>query len=159
MHDISPANGENVDDPDPVFHLPGLFWLVRLSDDEWQQVDDNTWRLDIEGLPETDRFQILGPGDVKMHLDLHSTYTRTPGAPTIITPQTSDPTSPFNWAGVVWAGSATSRFTATADDGSWSVSGTMDHAHSTELDTNGQVVSGHVMHERNGVFASRRVVR
>ncbi len=146
MHDISPANGENVDDPDPVFHLPGLFWMVRLSDDEWQQVDENTWHLSIRNLQETDRFQILGPGNVPMHLDLDATYTRVPGRPTIITPQSTDPTSPFNWAGVVWEGAAASTFSARNDDGSWSVKGTMDYAHSIEGTT------GHIMHERNGAF-------
>jgi len=82
-----------------------------------------------------------------MHLDLESIYTRKPGKPIIVTPQTSDPTSPYNWAGTVWEGSASSTFSATKDDGSWSVRGTADWAHSTEGTT------GHIIHERNGVFA------
>jgi hypothetical protein len=81
-----------------------------------------------------------------MHLDLETTYTRKPGRPILITPQSSDPLSPNNWAGRVWEGSATSRFSATNDDGSWSVQGTADYAHSVE----GTI--GHIMHERNGVF-------
>ena len=111
-------------------------------------MDGNTWHLAIKGLYEVDRFQILGPGNVKMHLDLETTYTRKPGVPTIVTPQTTDPLSAFNWAGVVWEGSASSRFTARTDDGTWSVTGTMDYAHSTEGTT------GHIMHERNGAFVS-----
>jgi hypothetical protein len=123
--------------------------MVRLGDDQWEQVDENTWRFSIKNLQETDRFQLLGPGNVPMHLDLETTYTRTPGMPTIIAPQTLDPMSPFNWAGVVWEGSAKSTFTARNDDGSWSVSGTMDFAHSQE----GTI--GHIIHERNGVFLNR----
>jgi hypothetical protein len=82
-----------------------------------------------------------------MHLDLEATYTRKPGRPILITPQSSDPLSPNNWAGRIWEGSATTRFSATNDDGSWSVHGTADYAHSVEGTT------GHIMHERNGVFA------
>lgn len=121
---------------------------MRLSDGQWGRVDPNTWHLAIEDLYEVDRFQLLGPGNVKMHLDLETTYTRKPGVPTIIAPQTTDPTSPFNWAGVVWEGSASSRFSAKTDDGTWSVTGTMDYAHSLEGTT------GHIIHERNGVFAT-----
>jgi hypothetical protein len=146
VHDISPANGENIDDPDPVFHLPGLFWLVRLTDDQWEEVDENTWHLSLKDLYEVDRFQLMGPGNVKMHLNLETTYTRTPGSPIVITPLSADPTSPRSWAGRVWEGSASSTFSATTDDGAWSVSGTMDYAHSQEGAT------GHIMHERNGVF-------
>jgi hypothetical protein len=90
---------------------------------------------------------VLGPGNVNMHLDLESIYTRKPGKPIIITPQTADPTSPYNWAGTVWQGFASSIFSASNDDGSWSVKGTADWAQSTEGTT------GHIMHERNGVFA------
>jgi hypothetical protein len=87
-----------------------------------------------------------------MHLDLETIYTRKPGKPIIITPQTSDPTSPYNWAGTVWEGFASSTFSATNDDGSWSVRGTADWAHSTEGTT------GHIIHERNGVFVGDRSV-
>ena len=149
VHDISPANGENIDDPDPVFHLPGLFWIARLGEDQWEEVDDNTWRLSIKNLVETDRFQAFGPGNVPMHLDLETTYTQTPGTPFLFTPQSTDPTSGLDWWGRVWQGSATSTFSARNDDGSWSVSGSMDFAHSTEGSP------GHIIHEKNGVFIPR----
>lgn len=119
---------------------------MRLDEDQWEETDDDTWRLSIRHLQEVDRFQLLGPGNVPMHLDLESTYTRKRGRPIRITPQTTDPLSPNNWAGTVWEGSATTRFSATNDDGSWSVHGTADYAHSVEGTT------GHIMHERNGVF-------
>jgi hypothetical protein len=119
---------------------------VRLDEDQWEDLDDNTWQLSIKHLHEIDRFQVLGPGNVPMHLDLETTYRRKPGRPILITPQTNDPMSPNNWAGIVWEGSATSRFSATSDDGSWSVQGWADYAHS------GEGTTGHIMHERNGVF-------
>ena len=118
-----------------MFHLPGLFWLVRLSDDEWEQENDNTWKLHIERL-----------------LEFDTTYTRTPGAPTIITPTSTDPLSPNNWAGVVWPATASSRFRASYVDGSRSFSGTMAWAPSLQIEGN---TVGHIIHERNGVFVNR----
>jgi hypothetical protein len=88
-----------------------------------------------------------------VHLDLDTTYTRTPGAPTIITPTSTDPLSPNNWAGVAWPATASSRFRASYDDGSWSVSGTMAWAPSLHIE--GSTV-GHIIRERNGVFVARR---
>lgn len=120
---------------------------MRLEDGQWEQIDDNTWHLSIQNLFEIDRFQVLGPGNVPMHLSLESTYTRKPGRPIIFTPQSTDPTDPLNWAGIVWEGSASTSFSATNDDGSWSVHGTADYANSVEGTT------GHIIHERNGVFA------
>ena len=125
---------------------------MRLEDGQWEEIDENTWRLHIEHLYEIDRFQLLGPGNVKMHLDLETIYTRKPGKPIIITPQSTDPTDPSNWAGTVWQGFASSRFSARNDDGSWSVKGTADWAQS--LPVEGAI--GHIMHERNGVFAHQR---
>ena len=90
---------------------------MRLGDDEWEQADEDTWRLSLKNLQETDRFQAMGPGNVPMHLHLEPIYTRTPGTPTLITPQSTDPLGPLNWAGLVWNGSATSTFTARTDDG------------------------------------------
>jgi hypothetical protein len=69
------------------------------------------------------------------------------------TPQSTDPLSPFNWAGKLWEGSVSSSFSASYDDGSWSVKGTAQWA--PFLPVEGMTV-GHIIHERNGVFASRR---
>ena len=126
---------------------------MRLGEDDWEEIDDNSWRLRIDHLYEVDRFQLLGPGDVKVHLNLESLYQRKPGVPVHITPQSTDPLSPFNWAGMLWEGSVSSSFSASYDDGSWSVKGTAQWAPS--LPVEGMTV-GHIIHERNGVFARSR---
>ena len=148
VHDISPGNGENIDDPDPVFHLPGLFWLVRLDDDAFE-VDYEDGRLTadlkVQKLLEFDRFQLLGPGNVAMHLTFDTTYSTT-GKPTVRVPLSSDPLSPFNWAGKMWEATAKGKFSASSDDGSFSVTGKMDSALATEG------APGHMGYEQNGVF-------
>ena len=147
VHDISPGNGENIDDPDPIFHLPGLFWLVRLDDDDFE-VEGNTAVLNVRNLLEFDRFQFFGPGNVPMHLTFDTTYVKS-GKPTHVVPLTSDPLSPFNWAGEMWNATAKGSFSARYDDGSWWVTGTMDSALMVEGSP------GHMGHERNGSFVSR----
>jgi hypothetical protein len=97
FHDFSPGNGENIDNPDPVFHLPGLFWLVQRDDDGFK-VEGNTAILNVSNLLEFDRFQVFGPGNVATHLTFNTTYVKS-GTPTHVVPLTHDPLSPFNWAG------------------------------------------------------------
>jgi hypothetical protein len=145
VHDFSPGNGENIDNPDPVFHLPGLFWLVRLDDDAFI-VEGNTAVLNVSNLLEFDRFQLFGPGNVATHLSFNTTYVKS-GAPTHVVPLTHDPLSPFNWAGEIWNATAKGTFSARYDDGSFSVTGTMDSALMVEGSP------GHMGNERNGVFA------
>jgi hypothetical protein len=160
LHDVSPGNGENIDNPDPIFHLPGLFWLVRLDDNAFQQSQDGrTAVLRVENLLEFDRFQLFGPGNVPTHLTYDTTYTRQPGQPTILTPRpdpttfNGDPTGIFNWAGEMWEAAARGTFSFRYDDGSFWVTGTMDSAVAAELTQGG--AHGHMGHERNGVFAHR----
>jgi hypothetical protein len=90
-----------------------------------------------------------------MHLTLESTYTRKPGRPILMTPQSSDPLSPFNWAGTVWEGSVKTSFSATNDDGSWSVHGTAQWEPTLPIEG---ATTGHIIHERNGVFARQKKV-
>jgi hypothetical protein len=107
----------------------------------------------VENLLEFDRFQLLGPGNVPAHLTFETTYVRDPGRPTIIVPLTNDPTSPFNWAGEMWNATAKGTFSIRYDDGTFSVTGTMDSAVAVESTLGGAV--GHLGHERNGVFVAR----
>ena len=53
------------------------------------------------------------------------------GKRTKVVPLTSDPLSPNNWAGTIWGATAKGTFSATYDDGSFSVTGTMDSAVAT----------------------------
>lgn len=148
MHDVSPANGENVGDPDPVFHLPGMFWMIKLGGTEFLPGADGSWHLKLANQLEFDRLQIFGPGNIRTRLNLDTTYTVLPGAPQHITPQTHDPTSPFNWAGLLWNADAKSTFSFAYEDGSFSVTGTVDNASSVE-----GVIPGHAIYEKNGVYA------
>ena len=146
MHDISPGNGEGLDgrpgDPDPH----GVFWLVRIPDDDVKVTDDQL-TITVSELPLVDRVQFLGPGNVPVHLSFQITYSRT-GRPRIISPQTNDPLSPFNWAGTVWDATATGSFSFRYDDGSYSAQGTTDSA----LPTQQLEQYGTMGHERNGLF-------
>jgi hypothetical protein len=137
---------------DPVFHLPGLFWMVRLEDDQFQVRDGGrSASLQVTNLLEFDRFQFLGPGNVKMHLTFHIDYTRDAGKPTFVEPTSTDPLSPFNWAGVMWNAKAKGTFSAAYDDGSFSVRGTTDSA-STQPTIGIVLPFGHMGFEANGVF-------
>lgn len=109
--------------------------------------------LRVENLLEFDRFQIFGPGNVPAHLSLETRYAKAPGGPAIIVPLTDDPLSPFNWAGVMWNASAKGTFSIQYDDGTFSVTGTMDSALAAEAIQGG--AQGHMGRERNGVFAGR----
>jgi hypothetical protein len=148
LHDFSPGNGENIHDPDPIFHLPGLFWLVRIGEENFEFVgeDNRTAVLKIDNLLEFDRFQIMGPGNEAMHLSFDTTYQMLPGKPTKVVPLSNDPMSPYNWAGLIWQATAKGTFSAGYDDGTFSVTGTMDSALATEI------TPGHMGHERNGLF-------
>jgi hypothetical protein len=127
---------------------------VRLDDDAFQQSDDgHSGVLRVENLLEFDRFQFVGPGNVRTHLTFETTYTKH-GNPTILLPRpdppgpfNGDPTNIFNWAGEMWDASARGTFFARYDDGSFSVRGTMDSAVAVEG------AQGHMGDERNGVFA------
>jgi hypothetical protein len=122
---------------------------VRVDDDNLQFDGDDkrTVILRVNHQLLFDRFTFLGPGNEAMHMTFNTTYQQQPGKPTIVSPLTSDPLSPFNWAGTIFTAAAHGTFSAQYDDGSFSVTGTMDSALATEG------TPGHMGHERNGVFA------
>ena len=82
-----------------------------------------------------------------MHITFDTTYQQQPGPPHIVVPLTNDPLSPFNWAGTIFTAAAHGTFSAQYDDGTFSVTGTIDSALAIERRP------GHMGHERNGVFA------
>ena len=84
-----------------------------------------------------------------MHITFDTTYQQQPGPPHIVVPSTNDPLSPFNWAGTIFTAAAHGTFSSVYDDGTFSVTGTMD---STLAPFEGTTL-GHMGHERNGVFA------
>lgn len=135
---------------------------MQIGEENFQFEDDDsgTAVLKIENLLEFDRFQIMGPGNERMHLTFDSKYTKQPGKPTRIVPRpdpdpktfNGDPTGIFNWAGVIWEATAKGTFSARYDDGSFSVTGTMDSAVASPLLPWQGTAQGHMGHERNGIF-------
>jgi hypothetical protein len=121
---------------------------VRIGEENFQfeDEDNSTAVLKINNLLEFDRFQIMGPGNEAMHLTFETTYQMKPGKPTIVVPLSNDPTSAYNWAGTIWEATAKGTFSASYDDGTFSVTGTMDSVVATEG------TPGHMGHERNGIF-------
>jgi hypothetical protein len=108
----------------------------------------------------------MGPGDYRMHLTFDTTYKKKPGKPTIIVPRpdpdpktwvNGDPTDIFNWAGEIWEATAKGTFSARYDDGSFSVTGTMDSAVTSPVLPYQGTTEGHMGHERNGVFLRSEV--
>lgn len=121
---------------------------MRLGDENLQFGEKGVAVLRVKHLLEFDRFQVMGPGTEATHLTLDTVYQARPGRPTRIVPLTSDPLSPNNWAGTIWDATAKGTFSVTYDDGTFSVTGTMDSALATEG------TPGHMGFERNGVFTS-----
>ena len=130
---------------------------MRIGDENFQfkGEDETTAVLKIHHLLEFDRFQIMGPGNERMHLNFDTTYRRLPGAPTIVVPLSDDPMSAYNWAGTIWTATAKGTFSARYDDGTFSVKGTMDSASASPLLPWQGLSQGHMGHERNGVFLHR----
>ena len=104
--------------------------------------------INVSELPLVDRFQGLGPGNVPVHLSFQITYSRMTQRPRIISPQTNDPLSPFNWTGTVSDATAKGSFSFRYDDGSYSAQGFTDSA----LPTHQLEQYGTMGHERNGIF-------
>jgi hypothetical protein len=109
-------------------------------------VHGTTVTVRLSNVPETDQFTFYDPlppsGHVPSVTSFEMRYTRS-GAPRRVQPTSSDPTSPFNWAGEMWAATGTVTFTAAYTDGSFVVQGSGRSAPSDfgELGT-----------ESNGVF-------
>jgi hypothetical protein len=122
--------------------------MVRIGDEnlEFEGENNRTAVLRIKNLLEFDRFQIMGPGNEAVHMTFDTTYKMLPGKPTLVVPLSNDPMSGYNWAGSIWEATAKGTFSASYDDGTFSVTGTMDSALATEI------TPGHMGLERNGIF-------
>ena len=133
MHDFNPGT------------LPdGLFWIVQVPD-KALEIKGNTVRIHLENVPVVDNFTFYDPfppsGNVPALASFDMSYTRS-GAPRHVRPASDDPTSPFNWAGEMWAATGTVTFSVSYLDGSFSAHGT---ANSTGM-------FGEMGTQRNGFF-------
>ena len=129
MHDFNPG-----------IRPSGLFWIVQVPDDALQ-IKGNNVTVRLKDVAVSDNFFFLGPGNVASTVSFEITYTRS-GAPRQVRPVSSDPTSPFSWAGEMWMATAVGSFTASYSGGGFSAQGNLD---STGL-------FAEVGTERNGFF-------
>jgi len=110
------------------------------------EVDDDTVTVRLSDIPVTDQFTFYDPlppsGNVPSVTSFEMRYTRS-GVPRRVRPTSTDPTSPFNWAGEMRAATGSVTFTAAYSDGSFSVRG---HANSSGN-------FGEMGSEANGLFA------
>jgi hypothetical protein len=129
-----------VHDFNPGILPDGLFWIVQVPD-RALEIQGNKVTLHLDSVPVSDNFFFLGPGNVPALVSLEMTYIRS-GAPRQVRPISSDPTSPFNWAGEMWMATGSVEFSVTYTDGSFSAHGT----------ANSSGMFGEMGTERNGFF-------
>lgn len=101
----------------------------------------------LRNVPDIDTFTFYDPQPptlpgVPTMVSIEQTYVRS-GSPRRVRPISTDPTSPFNWAGEMWKATASIRFSAAYTDGSFSVQG---EGNSSPTDF------GQMGFEHNGVF-------
>jgi hypothetical protein len=112
-------------DFNPGIQPDGLFWMVQVPDSA-VVASGNTVRVRLNNVSVADQFTFFDPlppsGNVPSVTSLEMSYTRS-GAPRQIQPTSTDPTSPFDWAGEIWTATGTVTFTAAYTDGSFAVQG------------------------------------
>jgi hypothetical protein len=113
-----------VHDFNPGIRPSGLFWIVQVPDAALQ-IRGNSVTVRLKDVEVSDNFFFLGPGNVQSSVSFEITYTRS-GAPRHVRPASSDPTSPFNWAGEMWTATALGTFSVSYHDGSFSAQGNLD---------------------------------
>ena len=133
MHDFNPGI------------LPdGLFWIVQVPDDALQ-IRGDTLTIRLHNVHSIDTFTFYDPlppsGNVPSVVSITQTYTKS-GTPRQVKQTSTDPMSPFNWAGETWMATASVTFSVAHTDGGFSAQGTGR--------SNGQF--GEIGFERNGVF-------
>ena len=94
--------------------------------DKALEINGNTVTIRLKNIPVTDQFTFYDPlppaGNVPSITSFEMSYTRS-GAPRQVRPTSSDPASPFNWAGEMWAASGAVKFSVAYVDGSFSAQG------------------------------------
>ena len=118
--------------------------MVQVPDDALE-VDGNTVTIRLKNVAVVDNFTFYDPfppsGNVPAVTSFEMSYTRF-GMPRQVRPTSTDPTSPFNWAGEMWMATGSVTFSVDYKDGSFSVRGSANSAGNF----------GEMGTERNGVF-------
>ena len=144
---------QQVHDFNPGIGSTGLFWLVQVPDDAVQISDDgNTLTISLTNVPVVDQFSFpngagnnLGHAGVPATVSFHATYTKTAGTRRHVQPASTDPLSPFSWAGEMWDATNSGGFSVAYNDGSFSAQGTFSSSGNF----------GEMGTERNGSFVTR----
>ena len=103
----------------------GLFWIVQVPNDALE-IKGASVTIRVRNVAVTDIFTFYDPlppsGNVPAVISFEQTYTRM-GSPRRVKPISTDPKSPFNWAGEMWMATGSCTFRASYRDGSFSVRG------------------------------------
>jgi hypothetical protein len=113
------------------------------------KITDDTATISLKNASVVDQFTFpggagnnLGTAGVPATLSFDITYSKS-GASRHVKPTTSDPLSPFNWAGKMWDATNSGTFSLSYNDGTFSAQGSFDSAGNF----------GEIGFERNGSFA------
>ena len=130
LHDFNPGITPN-----------GVFWIVSVPDDA-VEISGNSLTVRFADIPNVDQLQFPGGnGTAPVTVSYQATYTKI-GPPRKVRPTSSDPLSPFHWAGKMWMATNAGTFSVTYKDGSFSAQGSFSSSGNF----------GEMGTERNGSF-------
>jgi hypothetical protein len=116
------------------------------------QMSGRTVTVRLDNVPEVDAFTFYDPqppsGNVAAVASFVMSYTKV-GAPRQVRPTSSDPKSPFNWAGEMWKATGAVTFSAAYATGNFSVHGSAKSAPGSAKSAGD---FGEMGTERNGYF-------
>jgi hypothetical protein len=122
--------------------------MIRVPDDALE-IRGNIVRIRLKNVPVVDSFTFYDPfppsGNVPATTSFEMSYTRF-GSPRQVQPTSTDPTSPFNWAGEMWMATGSVTFSVAYQDGSFAVEGS-----ATSMGSFGEMGI-----ERNGIFVQEK---
>jgi hypothetical protein len=135
MHDFNPGITPN-----------GVFWILQIPDSA-VQTTDKTLTIHLQNASVVDQFQFpAGTGNVPATVSFDITYTKS-GTPRHVQPTSTDPLSPFTWAGEMWMATNSGTFSVSYNDNSFSAQGTFSSSGNF----------GEMGEERNGSFVGREI--
>lgn len=139
VHDFNPGITPN-----------GVFWIVQVPDDAVKiSPDGETLTIHLVNVPVVDQGSFpAGTVTTPATVSFDITYTKS-GAPRHVRPTSSDPLSPFNWAGKMWTATNSGTFSVKYNDNSFSAQGSF----SSDFLPAGNF--GEMGTERNGSFVER----
>jgi hypothetical protein len=122
----------------------GLFWIVQVPDDA-VVITGNTLTIHLQNISVVDQFQfpaaVAGLPGIPATVSFDITYTKS-GKPRQVQPTSTDPLSPFTWAGEMSMATNSGTFSVRYQDGSFSATGSFSSSGNF----------GEMGTERNGSF-------